>query len=24
MLTADNHPDGGAVFTITLRQNKQE
>jgi two-component system C4-dicarboxylate transport sensor histidine kinase DctB len=24
MLSADNHPDGGAVFTITLRQNKQE
>lgn len=24
VLSADNHPDGGAVFTITLRQNKQE
>lgn len=23
-LTADNHPQGGAVFTITLQQNKQE
>ncbi|MBV8679047.1 MAG: sensor histidine kinase [Aquitalea sp.] len=23
-LSADNHPDGGAVFTITLRQNRQE
>jgi len=24
VLAADNHPDGGAVFTITLRQHKQE
>lgn len=24
VLSADNHPDGGAVFTITLRQNRQE
>ena len=24
ILSADNHPDGGAVFTITLRQNRQE